>query len=57
MMLMLTRVSGLGHDSDQSVISLLPSDALPNLEFPKFDGSIPKLWVKGAETYFDVFFC
>jgi hypothetical protein len=33
----------------------LPSGALSNQEFPKFDGSNPRLWAKGAETYFDVF--
>jgi len=27
---------------------------LPQLEFPKFDGSNPKIWVKRCENYFDI---
>jgi hypothetical protein len=29
--------------------------AIPQSEFPKFDGSNPKLWIKQAETYFDMY--
>ena len=29
--------------------------AIPQSEFPKFDGSNPKLWIKQAETYFDLY--
>lgn len=29
--------------------------ALPDLVFPKFDGSNPRLWVKQCETFFDVY--
>lgn len=28
---------------------------LPKLDFPKFDGSNPRLWVKQCETFFDVY--
>lgn len=33
----------------------VPHNVLPNLNFPQFDGSNPRLWIKSAETYFDVF--
>ncbi|WVZ71981.1 hypothetical protein U9M48_020508 [Paspalum notatum var. saurae] len=29
--------------------------ALPQLDFPKFDGSNPKIWIKRCDTYFDVY--
>jgi hypothetical protein len=29
--------------------------AIPQSEFPKIDGSNPKLWIKQAETYFDLY--
>jgi hypothetical protein len=28
---------------------------IPNLEFPTFDGSNPRLWIKYCETFFDVY--
>jgi len=28
---------------------------LPKAEFPKFDGSHPKVWKENAEKYFDMF--
>lgn len=28
---------------------------LPDLDFPKFDGSNPRLWVKQCETFFDIY--
>jgi hypothetical protein len=31
------------------------SHALPQVEFPDFDGSVPKLWIKNCESYFDVY--
>lgn len=40
---------------DLFVHSSLPPGALPNFEFPKFDGSNTRMWVKGAKTYFDVY--
>lgn len=27
---------------------------MPNLEFPKFDGTNPKIWIKRCENFFDV---
>ncbi|CAN6225874.1 unnamed protein product [Urochloa humidicola] len=30
------------------------SYAVPHIEFPKFDGTNPKIWVKRCENYFDV---
>jgi hypothetical protein len=33
----------------------IPANALPDYDFPKFDGSNPKSWVQHAETYFDVY--
>jgi hypothetical protein len=32
-----------------------PTNPFPDLEFHKFEGSNPKLWVKRCETYFDVY--
>lgn len=29
---------------------------LPFMEFPEFDGSSPKVWVRNAENYFDMYF-
>jgi hypothetical protein len=31
------------------------NQAIPQQEFPKFDGMNPKLWKKRAESYFDVY--
>lgn len=28
--------------------------AVPHLEFPKFDGTNPKIWIRRCETYFDI---
>jgi hypothetical protein len=28
---------------------------VPHLEFPRFDNTNPKIWVKWCETYFDVY--
>jgi hypothetical protein len=28
--------------------------AMPQLDFPKFDGTSPKLWIKRCDTYFDL---
>lgn len=33
----------------------LPNSAIPNFDFPKFDGSNPRLWIKNCETYFKVY--
>jgi hypothetical protein len=32
-----------------------PKTPFPEVEFHKFDGSNPKLWIKHCETYFDVY--
>lgn len=39
-----------------SVVSQSPSysHAIPPLDFPRFDGTNPKLWVRRCENYFDV---
>lgn len=29
--------------------------AMPQMEFPKFDGSNPKIWIKKCETFFDIY--
>jgi hypothetical protein len=48
----------LGSDDpasrDRHMISLLNS-AKPNVAFPQFDGSYPKLWIKNCENYFEVY--
>lgn len=31
------------------------SHAIPHIEFPRFDGSHPKIWVKRCENFFDVY--
>lgn len=31
------------------------NQALPYVEFPEFDGSSPKLWIKKCENYFDLY--
>lgn len=34
--------------------SLNLGSAIPALEFPKFDGSNPRIWIRRCETYFDI---
>jgi hypothetical protein len=29
--------------------------AMPQIEFPRFNGSNPKIWLKQCENYFDVY--
>jgi hypothetical protein len=31
------------------------NQALPQVEFPDFDGSTPKLWIRNYESYFDIY--
>ncbi|CAN6338981.1 unnamed protein product [Urochloa humidicola] len=31
------------------------TSAIPQMDFPKFDGSNPRIWVRRCETYFDVY--
>lgn len=31
------------------------SPAIPQFDFPKFDGTSPKLWIKQCDTYFDLY--
>ncbi|CAN6234028.1 unnamed protein product [Urochloa humidicola] len=65
-----TPVKGAKHHSELSPVPFRQLDAivshtplrstafhhaLPQLEFPKFDGTNPKIWVKRCETYFDVY--
>lgn len=38
--------------SDWHACALLNA-AMPDLPFPKFDGTNPKLWIKNCETFFD----
>lgn len=39
---------------DRCIASLINS-AMPNMSFPQFDGSNPRLWIKNCETYFEVY--
>lgn len=31
------------------------NQALPQVDFPDFDGSTPKLWFRNCESYFDIY--
>jgi len=44
-----------GFGSVGSVPYSCSSSAIPQLEFPKFDGSYPKIWMKKCEGYFDIY--
>ena len=49
--------SGSGHASDSLVITNQGTRSLgfvPKLEFPKFDGSNPRVWIKKASKYFEL---
>lgn len=51
-------VDGLGHLNRCFVHPYppyLPITPFPEIEFHKFNGSIPHLWFKRCETYFDVY--
>lgn len=41
------------YTSDMSYYHL--NHALPPVEFPEFDGSSPKLWIKKCNNYFDIY--
>ncbi|CAO2143691.1 unnamed protein product [Urochloa humidicola] len=54
----LTPVPFQGYDNSDTVKANSSSSynsALPQLEFPKFDGASPKLWIRRCESYFDVY--
>lgn len=43
-----------GFASDGRHMKPVHNLAMPDLSFPKFDGTNPKLWIKNCETFFDV---
>ena len=47
-------LGGGSVSSDWQARALL-SGAMPNLPFPKFDGTNPKLWIRNCETFFEVY--
>ena len=49
-------LGGIAHASSDSSVSLMNMHAaLPQLPFPEFDGSSPRLWRKKCETYFELY--
>ncbi|CAO2183142.1 unnamed protein product [Urochloa humidicola] len=41
-------------DSSSQLSHAKMNYSIPNLDFPKFDGSNPKIWIRRCENYFDV---
>ena len=51
----LTPIPFKGFDSAESIQCSSLGSFIPHADFPKFDGSNPKIWVKKCESYFDVY--
>jgi hypothetical protein len=45
----------LGHACSPEFAQYHLNHALPTVEFPDFDGSSPKLWIKKRNNYFDMY--
>ncbi|CAD6339885.1 unnamed protein product [Miscanthus lutarioriparius] len=45
----------LGHAYSPEFTQYHLNHALPTVEFPEFDGSSPKLWIKKCNNYFDMY--
>jgi hypothetical protein len=45
----------LGHTYTPDMAQFYLNHALPPMEFPEFDGSCPKLWIKKCNNYFDMY--
>jgi len=52
----LTPIPFKGFDSAGSIQCSSLGSFIPHADFPKFDGSNPKIWVKKCESYFDVYY-
>jgi len=49
-------MSGVATPPSNSVLPRVPLGAnLPQISFPEFDGSSPKLWKKKCGTYFEIY--